>query len=332
MRSDPQPPKGVADLGELFLDLTISIATYDRPQLLEQTLRSCLAQQNQLGLRIEILVTDNHPDAAGLAVARAIAADAVLPIRWQADLTRNMSTLRNAGVAAAHGAMIAFIDDDEIADPDWTDQLVGALRGADADIAVGLRAAVFALSAPAYDPEGQSFVRRLNVEPGALVRLMREDGKPLHGLGTGNSLFKMATCFPDPRAFDEAFGDAGGEDAELMVRLYKQGRRIVWAPKARVVETVPAHRTLAAYRLVRAKREAQHYFNIYVAHAPKPARAAAILRLKGLLQVVAGVVIATAGFEFGSERRLRGRLLIANGVGKLTTRQVGYIKEPSLAA
>ncbi|MDG2521172.1 glycosyltransferase [Caulobacter segnis] len=314
------------------MDLTISIATYDRPQLLAQTLRSCLAQRNALGLKIEILVTDNHPDAAGLATAREMSKDAALPIRWQADLTRNMSALRNAGIAAARGAMLAFIDDDEIADPDWTDQLVGALRAADADIAVGLRAAVFAENAPAFDPAGDSFVRRLNLAPGALVELMRADGKPLHGLGTGNSLFKMATCFPDRHAFDEAFGDAGGEDAELMVRLYKQGRRIVWAPQARVVETVPPHRTLAAYRLIRAKREAQHYFNIYVAHAPRPARAAAILRLKGLLQVAAGTALAVAGFEFGSERRLRGRLLIANGVGKLTTRQVGYIKEPSLAA
>ncbi len=314
------------------MDLTISIATYDRPQLLTETLRSCLAQRNSLGLQIEILVTDNHPDGAGLDVARTLAPDAALPIRWQTDLTRNMSTLRNAGIAAARGAMIAFIDDDEIADPDWTDQLVGALRAANADIAVGLRAAVFADAAPAYDPEGQSFVRRLDLEPGALVRLMREDGKPLHGLGTGNSLFRMATCFPDSAAFDETFGDAGGEDAELMVRLYKQGCRIVWAPQARVTETVPPHRTLAAYRLVRAKREAQHYFNIYVAHAPKPTRAAAILRLKGLLQVAAGVVIAAAGLEFGSERRLRGRLLIANGMGKLISRQVGYINEPSRAA
>lgn len=314
------------------MDLTISIATYDRPQLLADTLRSCLAQRNALGLKIEIVVTDNHPAAAGLAVAREMSKGAALPIRWQADLTRNMSALRNAGIAAARGAMLAFIDDDEIADPDWTDQLVEALRVADADIAVGLRAAVFAKSAPAFDPAGDSFVRRLDLEPGALVELMRADGKPLHGLGTGNSLFKMATCFPDPGAFDEAFGDAGGEDAELMVRLYKQGRRIVWAPQARVVETVPPHRTLAAYRLIRAKREAQHYVNIYLAHSPAPARIGLILRLKGLIQVAAGAVIAVVGFEFGSERRLRGRLLMANGLGKLTSRQVGYIKEPSLAA
>ncbi|WP_269715456.1 glycosyltransferase family 2 protein [Caulobacter sp. NIBR2454] len=315
------------------MDLTISIATYDRPELLAKTLQSCLAQQNRLGLSFEILVTDNHPDGAGLQVAQAVAAASAIPVRWQADLTRNMSTLRNAGIASARGAMIAFIDDDEVADLDWTDQLVGALRAADADVAVGLRTAIFAAGAPpAFDPDGESFVRRLDLPPGALVSLVREDGKPRFGLGTGNSLFKVATCFPTPQAFDESFGDAGGEDAELMVRLYTQGRRIVWCPQARVTETVPAHRTLAAYRLIRAKREAQHYCNIYLAHSPTPERVGLVLKLKGLIQVAVGVALAAATLEFGSERRLKGRLLMANGLGKLARRQVGYIKEPSLSA
>ena len=37
-------------------DLTLAILTYDRPEGLAATLRSCLGQRNRLGLSIEIVV------------------------------------------------------------------------------------------------------------------------------------------------------------------------------------------------------------------------------------------------------------------------------------
>ncbi|MHB8285483.1 MAG: hypothetical protein ACYDD1_12495, partial [Caulobacteraceae bacterium] len=50
---------------------------------------------------------------------------------------------------------------------------------------------------------------------------------------------------------------------------------------------------------------------------------------KGLRHCVAGAVLATTSLEFGSKRRIAGRLLIAHGLGKLTARRpVGYIAEP----
>src|SRR5678816_3502633 len=102
-----------------MIDLTISIATYDRPALLERTIRSCLEQRNLLRLRYEILVTDNHPSANGRETTERIAKGAAVPVRYQVEPARNMSILRNAGIKAANGALLAFIDDDEYADPDW---------------------------------------------------------------------------------------------------------------------------------------------------------------------------------------------------------------------
>lgn len=129
----------------------------------------------------------------------------------------------------------------------------------------------------------------------------------------------------------EAFGNAGGEDAELFIRLFRQGRRIVWAAKAVVTETVAAHRTAVTYRLIRVRREAQHYVSIYLDATPRPCLTWATLMAKGMAQVVVGFVVSAATFEFGSSRRLRGRALIEHGLGKLLwKRAVGYIAEPSL--
>jgi succinoglycan biosynthesis protein ExoM len=315
-------------------DLSIAICTYDRPDGLAATLRSCLGQTNALGLSIEIVVIDNHPSGSARAVVESLSAEAAWPLRYVTELTRNMSTLRNRGFAECRGRLVAMIDDDEIAAPDWLDQLVGALRVADADIAVGPRLAKFQDAPPAYDPSGSQFVRDLHLADGALIQLTKASGKPQYGLGTGNSLFDTARCFPDGQpAMREAFGDAGGEDAELFTRLHRQGRRIVWAAKAFVTETVAPHRTKVAYRLIRVRRETQHYVSIYLDAARRPALAWTTLMAKGLLQLAAGAALAIATFEFGSERRLKGRLLMEHGLGKLIWRRsVGYIAEPSASA
>jgi succinoglycan biosynthesis protein ExoM len=316
---------------ETLPDVSIVIASYDRPEPLKDTLISCVAQTNALGLRLELIVLDNHPAQTARAVVETLALTAPWPLRHVTELTRNMSVLRNRGFAEARGRHVAIIDDDEIAALDWLDQLMGALAAADADIAVGPRLAVFASgSAPAYDPQGRQFVRDLNLADGAMLELTSSSGKPQYGLGTGNSLFRMDRCFPDGiAAMRPEFGDAGGEDAELFARLHRLGRRIVWAAHARVTETVLPHRTTVAYRLIRTRREAQHYVAIYTDAARRPRLTWAILLAKGLTQCLVGAVLAVATLEFGSKRRIAGRLLIAHGLGKLTARRpVGFITEP----
>ncbi len=312
-------------------DVSIVVATYNRPALLAQTLASCQAQINRLGLAVEIVVVDNHPSRNGEPAARAAAAQGPLPLRYVAEPTRNMSILRNRGFAEAEGRYVAFIDDDEIADPDWLDELIGTARAAGAHIAVGPRLARFEGGAPpAYDPRGAQFTRDLHLADGAEIVLTTPAGKPRHGLGTGNSAFDKTLCFPQGEdAMRPEFGDAGGEDAELFVRLHRRGAKIVWAAKALVTETVPLHRTHIPYRLVRTRRETQHYVTIYLDGARRPRLTATILTCKGLVQLVLGAVLATATLEFGSKSRTAGRLLMAHGLGKLSWRTpIGYIKEP----
>ena len=310
------------------IDVTVAIATYDRPASLAETLRSCLAQTNALGLKIEIVVVDNHPSESGRAVVEGLARGA-MPIRYVTDLARNMSTLRNRAFAEAKGAMVAVIDDDEVAADDWLDQLVAALKETGADVAVGPRLARFTNGAPGYDPTGADFLRDLKLADRSLIPLTAASGKPRYGLGTGNSLFHMKNCFPDGAIpMRDSFGDAGGEDAELMARLHRNGRRIVWAAKAFVTETVEARRTSIEYRLIRTRRETQHYVAIYLDGARDPIRAWVVLMIKGATQVAAGLLLTIVTGEFLSKRRIRGRLLIEHGLGKLTWRKpVGYISE-----
>jgi succinoglycan biosynthesis protein ExoM len=310
-------------------DVTISIATYDRVELLERTLASCLGQRNSLGLTYEILVTDNHLSGNAQPLVERIAASSAVPIRYQRELARNMSVLRNAGIKMALGAYVVFIDDDEYAEPDWLDNLMGAIRRTGADIAVGPRLAVFqAGHPPAFDREGRFFERNYDLPPDALIALVGDDGRPVYGLGTGNSMFRADTCFRDAEPFSLAFGDANGEDIEFFMRQYREGRTIVWAADARVTEVVPEHRTDIAYRLVRARRETQIYANVFMEYAKSRRRTWLLLMTTGVLQVVLGSLITVLTWEYGSKARLKGRIMVIKGLAKLSWRNpVGYIDE-----
>jgi succinoglycan biosynthesis protein ExoM len=311
------------------LDLTISIATYDRNDLLEQTIRSCLAQNNKLGLSYEIVVTDNHPSGMAEALVRSMAAASPIPIRYIQEFARNMSVLRNASIKDARGAFLCFIDDDEFADPDWTDELMGAIRRTGADISAGPRLAVFPGGRPPpYDPDGRAFERHCDLPPDAVIPLVRADGKPLYGLGTGNSMYRVAACFRDPEPFKIAFGDGHGEDMEFLMSQYLEGRTIVWAANARVTEVIVPHRLEVAYRFIRARRETQVYVMHYLEHAKNPARIWLQLTVQGVIQLMMGALITLLTWEFGSRTRIRGRRLVIVGLGKLTWRNpVRYIDE-----
>jgi len=160
------------------------------------------------------------------------------------------------------------------------------------------------------------------------VPLVRADGKPQYGFGTGNSAYRKATCFTDAQPFKISFGDGHGEDMEFLMRMYREGRTIVWAPKAVVVEEIMAHRLTVPYRFIRATRETQVFVMHYLEHSPHPAKTRLLLTVQGLVQTVAGALMILLTWEFGSKTRIRARRLLLKGLGKLTWKNpVRYIDE-----
>jgi len=94
-------------------EFTVIIPTRDRWPLLRTTLRSALAQE---GVELEVVVVDDgstDETAAGLA---AVGDERVRVLRHASS--RGVATARNAGVAAARGEWLAFLDDDDLWSPD----------------------------------------------------------------------------------------------------------------------------------------------------------------------------------------------------------------------
>ena len=94
-------------------DVSVVIPTHNRRRLLGPTLRSVLAQR---GVDFEVVVVD---DGSTDGTAETVAALGDRQVRlWRHRHPRGVATARNAGAAAAHGAWVAFLDDDDLWAPD----------------------------------------------------------------------------------------------------------------------------------------------------------------------------------------------------------------------
>src|ERR1700744_4707716 len=92
------------------IDVSVVVPCYDRMELLERTLRACIAQQVPEALSWEIIVADNHPEQRAVGLVARLESPA--PLRHVPAGVRNIARARNLGVAAARGQFVAFVDDD----------------------------------------------------------------------------------------------------------------------------------------------------------------------------------------------------------------------------
>jgi GT2 family glycosyltransferase len=103
--------------------ITVVICTRERPGALARAIDSVLAQNYP---HFRILVIDNAPvtDAtAEVVLAAARRGDVDYVVEPKAGL----SFARNTAVAAAPGEILAWLDDDEVADPHWLAEVARAL-------------------------------------------------------------------------------------------------------------------------------------------------------------------------------------------------------------
>lgn len=224
--------------------VSVCICTYRRPHVCE-TVRSVLAQDVGPDDSFEIVVADDDPARSAEPALKEIAANAGRPVRYVVSAAQNVSHARNAALDAAAGEWIAFIDDDEIAQPGWLAALLRIQRQTAADIVKGHVEGVYPPGTPDWLRSADPFTRDYG-----------DDGAPAKLLASGNVLFRRALTANGAR-FDPQFGRSGGEDTDFFGRLRAAGARAVVARSAVVLEIVPASRVEVGYLRSRNRRAGQ---------------------------------------------------------------------------
>jgi GT2 family glycosyltransferase len=236
--------------GRVTLRASIIVCTRDRPEVLRQ----CLAAlQNQTAnFSYETIVVDNSATGS----ARDVVTES--GVRYTREEREGLSRARNRGVAESHADIVAFIDDDAVADSEWLASLVnefGAATGAVAG-AIASKPGEFDLAAFAV-PVRQVIDRSTHdwFERAAFG-----------GVGNGPNMAFRRDALLKIGGFDERLGlgapITGSEEHDAFVRLVAAGFEVVSTPDAIVVHSSSAADPVA--RAMAQRRAALAYILLLI--------------------------------------------------------------------
>lgn len=230
--------------------LTVSVVvcahTDKRWAYLVETIESLRRQTHRL--HDTILIIDNNP--ALLERARAAFTDIVVAPNRQGQ---GLPHARNSGVAHARGEIVAFIDDDAAAAPDWIEQLIQPYAQ---PAVIGVGGGII----PNWDAGKPGwFPREFNWVVGCSYIGMPAQDAPVRNTIGCNMSFRAKAFNAGGFMLGRVGSDTGQQhdDTEFCIRLARNypKTQIIYRPGAQVFHHVPAARSTLAFLWARCFSE-----------------------------------------------------------------------------
>lgn len=231
-------------------DISVIICAYTEARWNDLVAAVTSVQRQQLRPREIIVVIDHNLRLLEQIRSRI---SGVIPLENRES--RGLSGARNTGVAAAQGAILAFLDDDAIAAPDWLEQMNAGY--ADRQV-LGVGGAIEPLwlsGRPSWFPDEFDWV------VGCTYRGLPQATAPVRNLIGANMSFRRE-LFAGVAGFQNGIGRVGTvplgcEESEFCIRIKQRWprHRLLYEPRAKVYHKVPAGRAHWRYFFARCYGE-----------------------------------------------------------------------------
>lgn len=229
-------------------DISVVVATYNRSALLERTLLSLFSQRAD-GLNFEIIVIDNNSSDTTPQSIAALKAKSPVELRSFREPRQGNAYARNTGIDQAQAPIIAFLDDDVVADENWVGTIKSAFDRNPQISFVGGRIL------PLWESEPPSWLTPSHWAPLALLDYGKEEMKiagqtPL-GLLTANigvrrEVFDQIGRFS--QMLQRVKGGIGSmEDTEFLLRVCRSGKTGIYLPELITRAAVDPERLTKTY-------------------------------------------------------------------------------------
>jgi glycosyltransferase involved in cell wall biosynthesis len=215
------------------MQATIQLCTFNRARLLERVLEGCFEQNVGEGVYEVVLVNDGSTDDTLEVIERA-RETATVPFTVINQENSGLARGRNAGIAAARGERIVFIDDDVLPVPSFVAE---HLRSHAEHPRAVVRGAV--INAESFDEL-----------PPPIYSWRNYSG---NFFWTSNVSVPLATL-REIGGFNEDFAEYGWEDIDVGLRLRARGLRSILNRYAIAFHFKPPPRTGDVPRMIRQAR------------------------------------------------------------------------------
>ncbi len=221
-------------------EITVAIATRDRPEMLGRCLQNLLAAP--MRPREIVIVDQSHSDQTTQVVQQQRSGAVQLVYHHQPS--SGLGTAQNAAMARASGTIVAVTDDDCVPAAGWLPALEAAFAGPHL---------IDAVTGPVL-PYGPERPDTFSVAARSSTRRVDFDARALPwDIGSGNNFAVRRAWLLEIGGNDERLGPGspgqGGVDMDLFYRLARAGARLRYEPEAVVYH----ERASRASRLARRR-------------------------------------------------------------------------------
>ena len=310
----------------MLISVIVCTHSLDNKQNLMDTVDSIL---NQTIKDLEIIVVVDGSEELYKGITEVYdAEERVKVVAIKANM--GICSARNTGINAAQGDLVAFSDDDAVAEKRWIENLVDTYQKLDA-IAVGGKILPIWLSKePDYFPDELGWLLGINYEGFDEERVVEVRNTFGPNMSFKKKVFEEIGLFTEEFGFSKkGLSCLQGEEAEFALRMKRElGQGVIYNPRAVVYHKIPAWKTERRTLLRRAfyqgyskallKRfspspdslttEGDYLKDIFFKHIPRRIKRVfstsnGVTELKKLSILIASVFSVGLGFLYGYFKR-----------------------------